>query len=69
MVMRTAALCGALFVASAQGFQPTVSFHGRSFAAKAMSSRLRQLILHDVVLRVVQSCRAGQRGQISGIDH
>jgi len=42
--MRTAALCGALFVASAQGFQPTVSFHGRSLAAKAISSRRLSLV-------------------------
>jgi hypothetical protein len=38
MVMRSA-LYGALFVASAQGFQPTASFHGRAVAPKAMSSR------------------------------
>jgi hypothetical protein len=32
-------LYGALFVASAQGFQPTTSFHGRTVAPKAMSTR------------------------------
>jgi len=37
--MRPAALYGALFVASAQAFQPTTSFHGRAFAPKAMSAR------------------------------
>jgi hypothetical protein len=39
MVMRSTALYGALFVASAQGFQPTTSFHGRTVAPKAMSTR------------------------------
>lgn len=38
-MMRSAALYGALFVASAQGFQPTTSFHGRAFSPKAMSTR------------------------------
>jgi hypothetical protein len=40
--MRSAALYGALFVASAQAFQPTTSFYGRAFAPKAMSSRSRR---------------------------
>ena len=39
MVMRSTALYGALFVATAQGFQPTTSFHGRTVAPKAMSTR------------------------------
>lgn len=43
MVMRSA-LYGALFVASAQGFQPTASFHGRAVAPKAMSSRRLALV-------------------------
>jgi hypothetical protein len=38
-MMRSAALFGALFVASVQGFQPMTSFHGRAFAPKAMSAR------------------------------
>ena len=37
--MRSTALYGALFVATAQGFQPTTSFHGRTVAPKAMSTR------------------------------
>ena len=37
--MRSAALYGALFVASVQGFQPMTSFHGRASFRKTMSAR------------------------------